>query len=430
MFPIVLPVLDREHIYKCRCICKRWTTAIDKYLENLPCYIPYNNDAPELVLQRKYSADTFMRFPIGLMFNGTLKRLEGISNISTLSNPFIGRSIVINPEITNFSWENDFGHHCAPKLERLCKILESFGKFVYHLEWIVLSPSVNSAKFYVILCRLLSYLPNLKTLRVRFWLKPLLNKEHLLESVENLKLPQIESLHSIDLNILDLPNIIEEKLILAFGTGVKKLCLPISPNLANVIHKGLTSLNELCLWSIYDLNLLQKLINKIKQIQLPVKKLKLELGKQFDVIEILNYLVDLNIGLVNFGKSDLVDDLFHENFKGNLNNSIHTLEIRDSFELGFKFLRHFSNLSYLVVRKHYVVGKWFTKWIEEEKILPSNNEIANFIRLCVYCDDSPGKKFWNMLPMLKYIIVESDVNNDVLYSPSYLAHPVKHYARQ
>lgn len=423
---MVVPRLHRDEIYQCRLVCKHWLSAIDTLLENPPYHHQHDDNVPELILKRKYSSSSYMHYAVRLMTEKTLRRLENLTETAT-NNPFIGRSIIINPEVTNFGWENHLAQHSSPKLETLFKILERFGQYVYHLKWVVPGSSINVYKFYIILCRLLSYLPNLKTLCVRFWIKPQCNRGSLaLQIFDNFSLPQIDSLYSVKLNVLQLPQYIENKIVSSLGTCVKKLSLPISFNLVNTFHCRLINLNELSLRSIFDFSLLKELLGKIKLLQIPVKKLKLRFGKPFDIIEILNNVSYLNIGFLNTGKSDLKDDLFHKGSKDNLMNySMHTLKIKDSFELEYKFLCYLPNLKYLIVKTNYVVGKWYAKSFREGKFVPGNNEVSYHIRLCLYGCIPPAQAFWKNLPKLEYLIVDPVDDKNV----EYLDHPFVRYPR-
>ncbi len=144
IFALVSPMLSKEEIYQCRMVCRRWTEAIDSFLENHPCLQSIINDAADLNGKRQNDLEDYTRFPVRLMLEKTLHRFDRIEIPSP--NPFIGRSIIINPDITNFGWETDFAEHLSPKFEKLCKILERFGNFIYQVRRIVSLPGSADEK--------------------------------------------------------------------------------------------------------------------------------------------------------------------------------------------------------------------------------------------------------------------------------------------
>lgn len=364
------------------------------------------------------------------MFEKTLNMFEKIESRSV--NPFIGRCIVINTEVTNFGWENDFTEQSSAKFEKLCQILERFGKFVYHLEWVLLSPSVSGNKFYIILCRVLSYLPNLQTLRIRFWVNTSTNLKSLSPRIDNIQVPKSPFLYLVDLNIFNLPCHIEEQIILSLlGSHVKTLCLPISLNMINAMHTGMNSLSDLTVRSIYDFDLFKHLILKVKEAKIPLKKLKGEFSRHFDVSDILSEVQTLSISEINFGKSALRDKTYvKKSIKNSWFTFLHTCVIADSFDVKYNFLNSLPNLKYLIITKSYVVKEWYKNFVNQKTQNFENIGIENHVRLCVYCGLSPPTSFWERFPNLKCIIVESSTESSGFIFPKYLQNPViKRYPR-
>lgn len=408
--------------------------AVDGFLENSPYFEFYKQ--PCSVVQRKYSFNCHMQYPVNLCYWAGLKIFEDVmDNVS--SNPFIGRYISVNPKLTNFFWENNDDEmnrdNYDQSLDRLCKILRRLGKYVWHLKWHVIGSTINEITFYAALCRILQELPNLKFLEAICWINNG-QAEHktacVSQSIKRFVLPRIQSLYYVHLSVDPLSFEIQNVIMSSFGNGLKKLCLPLNATMPNCLHNGLRNLNELYIWHIESKFFLSNLVSELLNSEIKVKKFKGKFSPSFIVFELLDILRPLCLEFVSFSYSKLTEECNENSVElGKLCSfeSIRTIEIRDRLDLKFDFLKYLPELEYLYITTCYTVEAVYKKQAQINST--GRLEVVDHIRQCLYCDTSPTREFWDQFPNLKYVIVEYSNGDYGCVIPNYLERPLLRYVR-
>lgn len=255
----IFKYLNLKDILRCRLICKKWTKAIDTFLENHPSKRPFVQNDEE----RSYQDEKHLKAM--KLTNSVIFHLWDIEKLRTLRsemsrhprNPFVGRSVVFNVEIDDdFEDDEDFDDR-DPGIGEFWTLTKLFlnttGSHIWYVEITEDSGHQKPLEFYKLLRELLIWMPNLKSLKVAVDIS---HDDYYPKSLSIFMgsnalpvMPHLESL-SVEYFYPEVPQLIHDMLIYMYSPQLKKLQINMT-RWKSSYPRGLTKLTELHVKSVH-----------------------------------------------------------------------------------------------------------------------------------------------------------------------------------